>query len=82
MSSQEWCQRLSSSSKAVRLVKMYHVATPPAEQPEIYEVRSEFEDDGEGDWFVRMVSSTSTLWYRMDTGDDDRPGDQCWSSHP
>ena len=66
----------------LRLVKMYHVATPPAEQPEFYEVRSDFEDDGEGEWFVRMVSSTPTLWHQVDAGDEARPGDQCWSSDP
>ena len=36
---------LSSASKSVRLVKMYNVATPPAEQPELYEMRSDLEDD-------------------------------------
>ena len=73
---------LSSTSKAVRLVKMYHVATPPAEHPEIYEVNSNFGDGDADDWYVRMVADTTTLWFRMDAGDTDQPGDVCWSNDP
>ena len=62
-------------------MKMYTVATPPAEQPEIYELRSDMEEDGD-EWFVRMVSETSALWFRMDAGDDDRAGEVCWPSDP
>ena len=61
---------------------MYHVATPPAEQPEIYEMRSDGEGDGCDEWYVRMVADTTTLWFRMDAGDDDQPGEVCWSGDP
>ena len=43
---------------------MYHVPTPPAEHPEIYEVRSDLEDDGD-EWCVSTVTDTSTLWFRI-----------------
>ena len=55
---------MSSTSKSVHLVKMYHVPTPPAEHPEIYEVRSDLEDDGD-EWCVSTVTDTSTLWFRI-----------------
>jgi hypothetical protein len=61
---------------------MYHVATPPAEQPEIYEMRSDGEGDGCDEWYVRMVADTTTLWFRMDAGDDGQPGEVCWSGDP
>ena len=57
---------------------MHHVATPPAEQPEIYEMRSDGEGDDCDEWYVRMVADTTTVWFRMDAGDDDQSGEVCW----
>ena len=75
-------QSLSSGSKSVRLVKMYHVATPPAEHPEVFELRSDLEGDEQDEWYVRMVSDTSTLWFQLDSGENDHPGELRWSNDP
>ena len=54
-------QSTASGTKSVRLVKMYHVATPPAEHPETFDLRSDLDDD---EYSVRMVSlQTPTMWY-------------------
>ena len=61
---------------------MYHVATPPAEHPEVFELRSDLEGDEQDEWYVGMVSDTSILWFRMDSGEKDHPGELCWSNDP
>ena len=70
---------LSSGTKSVRLVKMYHVATPPAETPEIFELRSDLEDEPE-EWSVRMVSQSLTTWFRLD--EDEEEHDHSWRADP
>ena len=73
-------QATASGTKSVRLVKMYHVATPPAEHPETFDLRSDLEDD---EYSVRMVSlQTPTMWYKMDLEDGDPGGDHVWASDP
>ena len=53
--------------RSVRMVKMYHVATPPP-GPEQYDLRSDLEGD-EDEWYrVRMVCETCI---DMAAGDDD-----------
>eukprot|EP00435_Cladocopium_sp_Y103_P053839 s1657_g17.t1 len=65
-------------TKSVRLVKMYHVATPPAESPEIFELRSDMEEE---EFSVRMDEADEALdgnwasdplmdWYRGKTSLD------------
>jgi hypothetical protein len=61
---------------------MYHVATPPAEHPEVFELRSDLEGDEQDEWYVGMVSDTSILWFQMDSGEKDHPGELCWSNDP
>eukprot|EP00435_Cladocopium_sp_Y103_P032379 s3453_g8.t1 len=74
-------QPLSSGSKVVRLVKMYHVATPPAKYPQIYELRSDVEEELEK-WSVRMVAAQRlTACFRLD-GDDDDQCDHAWRADP
>ena len=66
---------------------MCHVATPPAEQPEIFELRSDMEDD---EYSVRMAACrAATTWFRLDLEDDDDDDDdddhggcQGWTSDP
>eukprot|EP00435_Cladocopium_sp_Y103_P028310 s1787_g7.t1 len=74
-------QPSSTASKSVRLVKMYHVATPPAEHPEIFELRSDLEEEAADDWYVRAVSESSTEWYQLDAGDEPQAGGR-WTSDP
>ena len=73
-------QATTSGTKSVRLVKMYHVATPPAEHPETFDLRSDLDDD---EYSVRMVSlQTPTMWYKMDVEDGDPEGNHVWASDP
>ena len=66
MSTASTTSTTTASSKAVRLVKMYHVATPP-QGPEHYELRSDLEEEDE--WYgVRMVCAN---YFNMAAGEDE-----------
>ena len=66
MSTASTTSTTTASSKAVRLVKMYHVATPP-QGPEHYELRSDLEEEDE--WYgVRMVCAN---YFNMAAGENE-----------
>ncbi|CAL1158384.1 unnamed protein product [Cladocopium goreaui] len=48
----------------------------------VFELRSDLEGDEQDEWYVRMVSDTSTLWFQLDSGENDHPGELRWSNDP